>query len=99
MSRRKKNLRAFLYQNENPTIEQAWDAAWEGAQKIYHSQSMQALEAELKVHLENLNEADAKIDKLRDVLTRILDGHKVSSVDWDAMRDGAALLEEGKNDS
>ena len=46
MSRRKKNLRAFLHQTPNPTIEQAWAAAWEGAQKHYHSKRMNELEAE-----------------------------------------------------
>lgn len=49
MSRRKKNLRAFLYQNPDATIEQAWDSAWEGAQKHYHSKTMNELQQQLAV--------------------------------------------------
>ena len=70
MSRRKQNLRAFLHQMPNATVEQAWDAAWEGAQKRYHSRTMQELEAE-NAELRNIIEtydrtvvkAQALIDK------------------------------------
>lgn len=49
MSRRKKNLRAFLHQLTSPTIEQAWDAAWISAQKRHHTKNMQELERNLGV--------------------------------------------------
>jgi len=55
MSRRKKNLRAFMHQNINPTIEEAWDAAWIGAQKHYHSKTMQELEEHIAKLQEELN--------------------------------------------
>lgn len=63
MSRRKKNLRAFLHQNPNPTIEQAWDSAWEGAQKRYHAKRI----AELEAKLERMEQAAKQAcDALRD---------------------------------
>lgn len=43
----RKTLRAFLYQNENPTIEQAWDAAWKHAQKTFHARSMRDMEKQI----------------------------------------------------
>ena len=42
MSRQKHNLRAFLHNKPNATVEQAWAAAWKGAQKAYHSKTMNA---------------------------------------------------------
>lgn len=53
MSRKNKNLRAFLHQNPEPTIEQAWDAAWHGAQKTFHARSMQ----EMRGQVDRLREA------------------------------------------
>lgn len=47
MSRKNKTLRAFLHQTRNPTIEQAWDAAWKHAQKTFHARSMQDMEERL----------------------------------------------------
>lgn len=49
MSRKNKTLRAFLHQTQNPTIEQAWDAAWKHAQKKFHAKSMQAMEKQLEI--------------------------------------------------
>lgn len=59
MSRKNKTLRAFLHQNDNPTIEQAWDHAWKGAQKEFHARSMQDMEA--------------KIDRLTEALEDIVE--------------------------
>lgn len=60
MSRKNKTLRAFLHQNQNPTIEQAWNAAWKHAQKKFHARSMQDMEkqvAALQAENERLREA------------------------------------------
>lgn len=70
MSRKNKNLRAFLHQNPKPTIEQAWDAAWHGAQKTFHARSMQ--------------EARSRIEELRDLVRRIHDELQYGDiVQWD----------------
>lgn len=58
MSRKNKTLRAFLHQNQNPTIEQAWDAAWKHAQKTFHARSMQSME-------EKLAAVQAEVEALR----------------------------------
>ncbi len=47
MSRKNKTLRAFLHQNQNPTIEQVWDAAWKHAQKTFYARSMQDMEKQI----------------------------------------------------
>lgn len=53
MTHKNKNLRAFLYQNPRPTIEQTWDAAWSRAQKTFHARSMQ----EMRGQVDRLREA------------------------------------------
>lgn len=65
MSRKNKTLRAFLHQNQNPTIEQAWDAAWKHAQKIFHARSMQDLEERFEV-------AQAEVEAMREAFEEIL---------------------------
>lgn len=47
MSRKNKILRAFLHQNQHPTVEQAWNVAWKHAQKTFHAQSMQDMEKQI----------------------------------------------------
>lgn len=58
MSRKTRAFRVFLHQNQNPTVKQAWDAAWKRAQKIFHARSMQDME-------EKLAAAQAEIEALR----------------------------------
>ena len=69
MSRKNKILRAFLYQNPNPTIEQAWDAAWKHAQKTFHARSMRDMEkqiADLQAECEQLRKNAERYRWLRD---------------------------------
>lgn len=85
MSRKNKNLRAFLYQNPRPTTEQTWDAAWSGAQKTFHAQSMQ--------------EVRGQVDRLREALEDALEawnyGESVNQTDaYGNARD--LLIELGK---
>ncbi|AMD43449.1 hypothetical protein ZC03_072 [Pseudomonas phage ZC03] len=58
MSRKTRALRVFLHQNKNPTIKEAWDAAWKRAQKVFHARSMQNLE-------EKLASTQAELEKLK----------------------------------
>lgn len=64
MSRKNKILRAFLHQTQSPTIEQAWDTAWEHAQKTFHARSMQDME-------ERLDAAQAECERLAEALEEI----------------------------
>lgn len=49
MSRKNKNFRAFMFLNADrfPTTAETWNAAWEGAQKHYHTKRMQEFERQL----------------------------------------------------
>jgi hypothetical protein len=66
MSRKNKTLRAFLHQNSEPTIQQAWDAAWKAQGDKAYSLKIQGLESE-KEH------SDEMVDRLA---TRIQDVRK-----------------------
>jgi len=72
VSRKNKNLRAFLHQNPEPTIEQAWDSAWHGAQKTFHARSMQ--------------EMRGQVDRLREALRKITRPHGVTAHHFDHAR-------------
>ena len=65
MSRRKKNLRAFMHNRESlPTVTDTWNAAWESAQGIYAStkhNEQQARIEELEVELAKLEKTIAVI--------------------------------------
>lgn len=87
MSRKNKNLRAFLHQNPSPTIEQAWDSAWSGAQKTFHARSMQ--------------EMRMQVDRLREALDRLV--RSCDNLEYEAGRvalsvsDAEDLLDELDN--
>jgi len=63
MSRKNKTLRAFLHQNNNPTIEQAWDCAWKGAQKEFHARSMQEMEVKIEKLVDLLGQCATELTK------------------------------------
>ena len=48
MGKKAKNFRAWLYQNPNGTIEDAWNAAWEGQNALQYSQTIQGKDAEIE---------------------------------------------------
>ncbi len=64
MSRKNKTLRAFLHQNPNLILKQAWDAAWKHAQKSLHARSMQDLEKQVA-------DLQAEVGRLVEALERI----------------------------
>ena len=79
MSRRKKNLRAFLHSNPAPTVEEAWAAAWEGAQKHYHSKTIRELEAKLerltKARMDDVlvvEDLQNKLERLKKIRSNVL---------------------------
>ena len=91
MSRRKKNLRAFLHQNPTPTIEDAWDAAWDGAQKHYHSKTMNKLEAENK----RIKDGWDAVDEANRNLNAMLRDEKAENK---ALREAVSNLMSGMDD-
>lgn len=72
MSRQSKNLRAFLYNNPNATIEQAWAAAWEGAQKVYHSKTMNEYKDRIAILEAQLTAERERVRVLEDALGSLL---------------------------
>lgn len=93
MSRRKRNLRAFLHQNPDATVEQAWDAAWEGAQKRYHSKTMNDLQQQLAALREAVDEVlNASVSSLEYRSNRL----QLAMWGLRAVRDKALLKQEGE---
>jgi len=46
MSRKNKNFRAFIHQNPDANVQDAWDAAWKNRQDKFRSLTMQDLQEE-----------------------------------------------------
>jgi hypothetical protein len=62
MSRKNKNYRAWAHENPRGTTKEAWDSAWQSAQKNYHSLTMNKYKdhiAELERVIELKDEAIA----------------------------------------
>lgn len=75
MSRKNKTLRAFLHQTQDPTIKQAWDAAWKHAQKKFHAKSMQAMEKQLATAQAENESLRERVAELEEALRSLVNGY------------------------
>ena len=98
MSRKNKTLRSFLHQNQNPTIEQAWDTAWKHAQKKFHARSMQDMEKQVS-DLQAENEAlrGTLSEVVSVAVTMLYDTHKLDVVDQFTIEELKDVVERTKH--
>ena len=85
MSRKNKNLRAFLYQNPDATVEEAWDAAWANHQGQFASRKHEEQQARIA-------ELQAKYDALEEGAKKVVADFKLSSPMAEYSRSGPAHL-------
>ena len=80
MGKKAANFRAWQYQNPHGTVEDAWNAAWEGQNALQYSRTIQRLEADVNAmkgiantQAEIIGEQNEEIERLKALLAEVRD--------------------------